>query len=257
MASALPPDTTYITILRNPATQYESLYNYYKHQGRYGADLAEFVANPAYYFHHEPMSTHIVGRNSMLFDLGLDARFFEGTDKRVGRWIQMLDQKFNLVLIAEYFAESLILLKELLCWTMEDIVYLNQNARSASSVSKLTPSIKQGILRWNSADVNLYNYFNQSLWKKIAAYGYERMQKDVALLKMKNDELKRDCVADTLKSGDPRMWYPPGVKMESFRMNPNAKNKLLCDRVTRPELSYMKFLADKQRKRNFQIQSGS
>ncbi len=250
LSAALPSDTKYITILRNPGTQYESLYNYYKHAGRYGVTLEQFLTNPSSYFTKEPQGTHIVGRNSMLFDLGLDARYMEGTNHKVTNYIQMLDRKFDLVIIAEYFAESLILLKDLLCWTMDDIVYLNQNARAGSSVMKVTNSMQQDILKWNSADTQLYRHFNQTLWRKIEAYGLEKLKQEVAILKSENAALSKDCVASTMSKGDPRMWYPPGVKMESFKVNPNAKNKVLCERITRPELTYMKLLADKQRRRN-------
>ena len=250
----MSPDTVYLSILRDPTTQYESLFTYYRHQQRYGADLKHFIANPYLYFVKEPLNTHIVGRNSMLFDLGLDARHMEVGSTKVNAWIEMLDKKFQLVLIAEYFSECLILLKELLCWSMDDIVYLNQNARSAGSVKQITPLMKQGILKWNSADAKLYDHFNQTLWKKIEAFGVERMKRAVDVLNSKNALLTADCVQSKLQSGDPRMWYPPGVKMESFRVNPQAKNKQLCDRVTRPELTYMKQLADKQRRRNMYIQ---
>ena len=40
-----------------------------------------------------------------------------------------LDRQFDLVLILEYFDESLILLQNLMCWSTEDLVYLKQNER--------------------------------------------------------------------------------------------------------------------------------
>ena len=37
------------------------------------------------------------------------------------------DDDFDLVMIAERFEESLVLLSELLCWPLEDMVYLKTN----------------------------------------------------------------------------------------------------------------------------------
>ena len=38
------------------------------------------------------------------------------------------------MLLAERFDESLVLLADLLCWSLEDLRYLKQNARKASKV---------------------------------------------------------------------------------------------------------------------------
>ena len=55
--------------------------------------------------------------------------------------------KFNsinnfLVLIAEEMEESLILLQELTCWSLQDITYLNQNQRKSNERNKMTPKTR-------------------------------------------------------------------------------------------------------------------
>ena len=73
------------------------------------------------------------GKNQQLWDLGLQHSAMESEEK-VASKIQELDNQFNLVLLAERFDESLVLLAELLCWPLEDLRYLKQNARKASKV---------------------------------------------------------------------------------------------------------------------------
>nr|XP_054757334.1 galactose-3-O-sulfotransferase 3-like [Lytechinus pictus] len=52
-----------------------------------------------------------------------------GSPEEVSRMIRRLDRIIDLVLIAEYFDESLVILQRLMCWDFKDIVYITQNAR--------------------------------------------------------------------------------------------------------------------------------
>nr|XP_054775088.1 uncharacterized protein LOC129283277 [Lytechinus pictus] len=242
----MPSDTVYIALLRNPDTQYESMYNYYRFDGRYRVRLDQFLKRPQLYFESEPRVTKHVGRNPMLFDIGLDSRYMEREDPRVTSYIQLLDQRFDIVLIAEYFKESLILLKDILCWSMDDIVFFNQNARSKTSVRPPTDSMKARIRAWNWGDSALYQYFNRTLWQKIEAFGYDRMAREVAELDRKIEELSQRCIGSTKQAGDSRVYYPPGVNVNSFVLNRNAQGDQLCEQMTRPELTYIGILRQKQ-----------
>ena len=48
----------------------------------------------------------------------------------IKKHINDLAEKMNLVLIMEYFDESLVLLKRELCWDLDDVVYFKLNQRS-------------------------------------------------------------------------------------------------------------------------------
>ena len=48
----------------------------------------------------------------------------------ISKHIDDLSEKIDLVLIVEYFDESLILLKRELCWELDDVVYFKLNQRS-------------------------------------------------------------------------------------------------------------------------------
>ena len=59
----------------------------------------------------------------MLFDLGMNRDNMEDVTK-VKQKIQELDQQFELVMIMEKFDESVIILKDMLCWDIDDVIYL-------------------------------------------------------------------------------------------------------------------------------------
>lgn len=73
--------------------------------------------------------------------------------------IAELDSIFDLVMLQEFLDESLILLKNLLCWTTEDIITLKNNARKNDQKMEMNDEIKQKIEIWNRADTKLYKFF--------------------------------------------------------------------------------------------------
>ena len=64
--------------------------------------------------------TAIIGKNQLLFGLGTTSLEMEDPVK-VEEKIATYDSQFDLVLITEYFEESLVLLADLLCWDLSDV----------------------------------------------------------------------------------------------------------------------------------------
>ncbi|KAI3362294.1 hypothetical protein L3Q82_012610, partial [Scortum barcoo] len=200
VAKLLPPDAAYITILRDPVELFESSFHYY-HRAvplTWGIDgenkLAEFLNRPQTFYSPNAFNSFYL-KNLLFFDFGFDNNL-EADDPRVMRNIHNLSKHFHLVLIAEYFEESLILLKETFCWTMEDIMYFKFNARKSSSVSRLTPELRAKALQWNGADWRLYQHFNATFWARVDAFGRERMKQEVKELRRRNAEMKAICIED-------------------------------------------------------------
>ncbi|XP_077863599.1 galactosylceramide sulfotransferase-like [Saccoglossus kowalevskii] len=179
--SFMEDNSIYVTILREPAMQLESHMNFFKHRKQVMASIQTFLKNP-----HTARNT--AGRNNQLREFGLS---FESTLKEavVNETIIRLDKEFDLVLILEYFDESLILLKHLLCWSFEDIIYLAQNQRTTRET--ITDTFRHNVYRWSNADYLFYNYFNRTLWEKIRQFG-PRFEVELAhfrgLLKEHNDQ---------------------------------------------------------------------
>ncbi|KAK2819149.1 hypothetical protein Q5P01_024710 [Channa striata] len=198
VAKLLPPDAVYITILRNPADLFESSFHYYHRTipltWRVTGEnkLEKFLSDPQNFYRPDAYNSFYL-KNLLLFDFGFDNNL-DADDPRVMKTIQNLSERFDLVLMAEYFEESLILLKDKLRWTMDDILYFKLNARKNSSVSQLTPELRAKALEWNGADWKLYQHFHAIFWTKVEAYGREKMKQEVQELRRRNAEMKAICV---------------------------------------------------------------
>ena len=129
-------------------------------------------------------------RNPLLYDLGLSFKYYQNLTA-VNEYIQFLDKEFDLVMIMDYFDESLVLMKRLLCWQMEDILYLKLSERQDKEKDTvLTGNVRENLKIWNKADVLLFEYFNRSFWKKIEKEG-ESFYKELNIFRQKNWEIKR------------------------------------------------------------------
>ena len=109
-----------MTILRDPVETFESFYSYMNVDRRLNMDINQFARSIAAR-QESNMSLDIArGRNKALYDLGLEAEeMFE--QETVLRKIQTLDQEFDQVLILERLEESLVLMAQSLCWTLDQV----------------------------------------------------------------------------------------------------------------------------------------
>lgn len=253
VAKLLPQDAMYITILRDPVDLFESAFHYYHRAVPFtwrisGENkLEEFLNNPQAFYSPEAYNSFYL-KNLLFFDFGLDNNL-EADDPRVMKDIHSLSKHFHLVLIAEYFEESLILLRDLLCWSTEDILYFKLNARRSSSVSQLSPEMRAKALQWNGADWRLYRHFNATFWARIEAYGRERMKQEVNQLRRRNAEMKATCIegggaVEAQKIQDRHLlpWQPVGeasIMGYNMKKDIDPKFRTICEKMLTPEIQYL------------------
>ncbi|XP_033102782.1 galactosylceramide sulfotransferase-like [Anneissia japonica] len=247
MQEVLPADAVFVTIIRDPATMFESMFTYSKydalyHLSHYADPLEKFLNNPDLYYSSNRAKSH--AKNPMLYDLGLSIDQKDNMQK-IDAMITELSDQFNLVMITEYFDESLILLKELMCWSLDDVVYVVLNARAKESVRKISPENADKIRQWNAGDVKLYEHFNKTFWRKVESFGKEKMAKEVAELRERKRYFVERCVGSVVEN-DKKVWHPGGIKVESFRLKPEAFKDMACVRLIRTELPYTDYLMRKQ-----------
>ncbi|XP_070540865.1 galactosylceramide sulfotransferase-like [Ptychodera flava] len=245
MTQLMPLNTVYITLIRDPVTQYESYFTYFgigsacKIRSTTGSSLKTFFNDPKKCYRKTK-------RNFMLFDLGMDEQL-SGNMKEIDKMISFIDKKFSLVMIMEYMEESVILMKDLLCWNLEDVTYFALNSRKEQSKHHIDEETRRRILEWNSGDVKLYQHFNSTLWQKIEKYGRSRMARDVKLLREMNKELTERCLqsADDKERGtEYHVYKPPGVVMDNQVLKKNAEKD--CERRVLPERIFTALLKKKQ-----------
>ena len=104
------------------------------------------------------------------------------------------------------------MLKNLLCWDFDDILYLKQRVRKTKS--SLNYENKANILSWNHADLLLYHYFNKTLLEEDFRSGtqfYEVLQifreKQKIVGEACLQELEKGAIKDDRKQNHPNEYY--------------------------------------------------
>ena len=104
---------------------------------------------------------------------------------------------FHLVLIADRFDESMVLMKRLLRWTTKDVVYRKLNSRKAKKekIPEPDPDLKRQIRRFNLFDVAVYEHYAKIFDEKIKKEGqsfWDEVQVFVNITK----QISKFCDAD-------------------------------------------------------------
>ncbi|XP_076196695.1 galactose-3-O-sulfotransferase 2-like [Aptenodytes patagonicus] len=246
----------YFSILRNPVQLMESSFMYYKGTSAFSRarSLEEFFSQPYHYYNPADSDSHYA-RNLMTFDFGFNP---DGavSAKRVQLMLKAIEASFDLLLISEYFDESMVLLKEMLCWDLDSVISFPLNIRDSSTKSPLSDTIVEKIKDWNRLDWEIYTHFNRTFWERIDQdIGRERMQQEVKALRKRQAELARTCLQGIGSVA------PKDIKDSSLQPLQHGKAKILgynlkqgldketermCRRLVTPELQYSSALYKKQ-----------
>ncbi|NXP76638.1 G3ST2 sulfotransferase, partial [Ramphastos sulfuratus] len=250
----MPANTFYFSILRNPIPLLESSYVYYKDAVpafRFSKDVNEYLASPMKYYHWVDNKKNMYARNIMWYDFGYDNN--AGVSKRyVQAVLNEIEQNFHLILIAEYFDESMILLRHALCWDLDDVVYFKLNSRSQDTVQTLTPESEEQIKAWCSLDWQLYLHFNHTFWRTIEkTIGLKDLEKEVNHLRMRQKELMQTCLSDQEAVGKDHIKNKAFLPFQSgaanilgYNLKQDLDNRTLrtCQKMVMPELQYTSYL---------------
>lgn len=258
----MPNNTIYITILREPGAMFESLFSYYNlycdtFKRVPNGSLEAFLENPWAYYRPEDKDS-MYARNTLTFDLGGDKdRPSADMVRYAKRFAAEVERVFSLVMIAEYFDESLILLRHQLSWDLEDVLYINQNMRMPSSKSNLSEAQLAKIREWNGIDAVLYDHFNTSLWRRLNELGLACVAREVKLLRRAQEQMLRGCFGSNLPrlrsaaeitNKDLRPWQPSSkVAIVGYDLPVNVSKESgmsqdMCLKMIMPEVQYTKRL---------------
>ncbi|TNN45189.1 Galactose-3-O-sulfotransferase 4 [Liparis tanakae] len=284
----MPADTFYFSIIRNPVALAESSFAYYKEVApafRKAKTLGDFADDPRKYYDPRLRNNHYA-RNLLLFDFGMDhnANF---TATLAQRAEEMIRQTFRLILVSEYFDQSMILLRHALCWPLDAVVSFSLNARQqklggigglsggwvgrvataagvggkggrsqAKTLTNITEEQREKLRQWNALDWHLYTFFNRTFWEEINRFGVAQMEEEVALLRMRREELAHVCLRDggkpveahRIRDRNIRPYQSGLVKILGYELQPGLDNatRTACLRMIRPEIQYKDVLDAKQ-----------
>ena len=239
-----PKETTrYITLLREPTQHFESVFNFFRLEKRFlglrnvKSPLQTFLQNATFYLKQAKNLTGLLTliKNPALFELGLDTKYHSNLTV-VQNYIRFLQQEFDLVMLMEYFDESLVLLKRRFCWKTEDILYFKLNERMDKHKQNLPVKVKEDIRIWNSGDVLLYDVFNRTLWKMIKEEGDDFFT-DLALFRKELESIKRAC----LREGKFLTKPYAGRLVQGYAVKANLSKELneTCKRMIMNEIPYL------------------
>ena len=171
-------DAVYIGILREPYQQFKSSMNYMQPKYVYNlsktSPIQEYLKDP---LKHERANTRsprfswVNNRQAVEFGFADDV-IIRKNQTAIDSYIQKLDKEFRLVLIAEYFDESVVLMRRMFNWKIKDILYRNLHTRGWDR--KLTlprPRDRELFRKWASVDYSLYDFFFKRLWRQIKLAG--------------------------------------------------------------------------------------
>ncbi|XP_033762332.1 galactose-3-O-sulfotransferase 2-like [Pecten maximus] len=244
----MPKDSVYVTILRNPAEQFVSAAMYYnfltsleiktrKHIGK--QPIPEIFHE--YFLHndkYDEVDTFHV-RNKMSHDLGLPMHRFD--DKVfIHAFIRNLTIDYDLVMLMEYFTESVILMRRHLSWVLEDVVFipLNVNLEKKKKDSLLYNDDINFLSKWNYADFQLYKHFEQIYMMQVEAEG-PSLQQEVTYFEKLLKQIGQFC-----NSGNEIMTVTESKWSKAFSVS-----KEQCTMMTSDALPVIKTAIRKSRKR--------
>uniref|UniRef100_A0A1A8EBS6 Galactose-3-O-sulfotransferase 4 n=1 Tax=Nothobranchius kadleci TaxID=1051664 RepID=A0A1A8EBS6_NOTKA len=280
----MPADTFYFSIVRDPVALAESSFAYYKEVApafRKAKGLGDFAEDPKRYYDPRLRNNHYA-RNLLWFDFGLDhnANFSLALAQRGEALIR---RTFKLILVSEYFDQSMILLRHALCWPLDAVVSFSLNARQqrpsggmggswvgkaaagikgGSSQAKIPPNLsltedqREKLRQWNALDWYLYKAFNRTFWEEIDRFGRRQMEQEVSLLRVRREDLARVCLRDggkpveayRIRDKNIRPFQSGLVKILGYELQPGLDNatRMSCMRMIRPEIQYKDLLDSKQ-----------
>ena len=125
--------------------------------------LHHYILKPNHFCKHkikdrdllvEPYRSPLFVILQFILFLGIDSYDMESKSK-VAERIRKIDSDFHLVLLVEQMEESLILMKELLCWDLIDIRYFKLNERSEETKKSQMTSKTRDRSQYKSLDSKL------------------------------------------------------------------------------------------------------
>ena len=140
----------------------------------------------------------------------------------IHKFVEDMSERIDVVLIAEYFDESLVMMKRELCWDLDDVVYFRFHQRGKDYKERnITEKMNLQIIKWNKADWELYKYFNRTLWEKIMKQD-SSFKNEVQDLRRKIEALEKECVSSVQVSEE------TGELETILNVKTPSSNKYLC-----------------------------
>lgn len=190
----IKPDSKFIASIRHPLAHFKSLVHEFKLKWQFNISDED----PAYYILQnldrlkEDYRTRLYTKSLQTYQLGLDGDLLDNPEA-VHAFINHTEKLFDFVIITEYMAESLVLLRRKFCWQLQDVYYLIQRpgdyVYKKAHYDKETRSKHQ---EWSAADYSLYHYFVKKLQAQLNSMPQDFWD-ELAFFKIMNSNIAGFC----------------------------------------------------------------
>ncbi|XP_045212360.2 galactose-3-O-sulfotransferase 2-like [Mercenaria mercenaria] len=181
-SSILPPDTVMIGTIREPFGHFKSVLNYFNPRAIAFVQstidpvdpVGTFLQNPTKYEAAKNVR-HSFTNSRLAFEYGVNPEIIIKRDLiAFDEYLRdVLDKQFAVVLLAEKYDDSLVLMKRKLNWSFRDIMYAMKNVRSAAKADRYVLKDEHKALHRNYSifDYMLFEFFEERLNKQIESEG--------------------------------------------------------------------------------------
>lgn len=208
-ARFLPNDTAYIAQLRHPLAHLSSVIHYHGHDYlerlSQSDKVRDYLRDPRGYESKWNFGISLTN-NPYAFYFGLDKRALHNPVS-IAYVLSRAEKDFAAVLILEKLDESLIMMKRILCWTFEDIIYRVENVNTARPRTSPGKDLLAKHEKWAVADYKIYNHFVKKLQTYIENGGKE-FQLEVSEFKSVLQDIHTFC--DSSERGSESHLNMPG-----------------------------------------------
>ncbi|RUS91024.1 hypothetical protein EGW08_001241 [Elysia chlorotica] len=212
----LHKDVFKFTMLRDPFRHFVSSFTYFRKEGmgylqnlnNFTDPITVFLQNPSA-FEAEGFASYTNNRQSV--DLGYDIRKYTySNESYIKHFIDQTEKRFDLILIMEYFLESIVVLKRALNWSSEDILFFVKNALpdSQSVFGNMTDWHRERHKTFSQPDIQLYQHFLPVFKRRMSQT--VGLEEEVSELRTILQKVRDFCNAEDTKRLNLRLEIPPG-----------------------------------------------
>ncbi|GFS03028.1 galactose-3-O-sulfotransferase 3 [Elysia marginata] len=258
------PETAFrVAIIREPMKQALSALAYYTVVGSFPDLISGFKNHPTdpingFLKHPEDFSGGLkcpsLGSwisNRMSFDLGVGIHHSSTNALTQNRasfkpFLQRLEQQFDLVLIADFFDESMVLLRRYLRWSIKDIIYLKVNMMredtKTNSVWRKQPNLTSteriAFRHCNKLDYSLYDHFLSLFFDKIEKERF--FKEEVETFKNIRERVAAFCAEVSSSKDHRKLFIPRSAWTEQFTVDECDCLMMETDEITLVEAAKLK-----------------
>lgn len=252
MLDYMPADTVYLTSLRAPESQLLSAYKYFSAAHCFNLTFEEFLNK------HEK-TAEFVGKcshyykwwlmNGQSYDLGLDTADLSPSNPEHKELVQAkiseVDRRFALVLILDRLDESLIVMRDLLNWTTQDLIYFRKNFQLSNETVPAYTALQKSLAReWNWADDLTYSYFSKKL-AAIVDRNPRYYEREVGALRNVSSLWFSRCVSEMVpaaRADNSHMSTGYASTIGTYKLTPLGKLNDRCIQLTISEVARVRLL---------------